>query len=59
VAHEFGDENEVVALADECGAEGVTQDVAGELVGQVRLVGNGAQDVVGAACAEPCAAVVE
>jgi len=37
----------------------VSQDVAGEIVGQVRLLGHGAQDRVGAAGAEPVAVMVE
>jgi hypothetical protein len=60
MSHEFGDQDEVVAFADQAGAEGVAQDVpAGEVGGDGGLVGDGEQDVVGAAVGEPAAALVE
>ena len=48
-----------MALAYEVSSEGMPQDVAGELGVDAGLVGNGGQDVAGAAYAEPAAAVVE
>jgi hypothetical protein len=59
VAHEFVDNDDVMTLADECGSEGVAQDVAGELICDVGFVGDRAQDVVCAASAETGPALVE
>jgi len=39
MSHELGAEDEVVAAADEGGAEGVAQDVAGEVVADADLIG--------------------
>lgn len=60
MTHEFGDQDDVVAFADQAGAEGVAQDVAaGEVGGDAGLVGDREQDVVGAAGGQPAAALVE
>ncbi len=59
MSHELGNEDEVVAGAHERGAEGVAQDVAGEIGAEAGLVGDREQDVVGAAGGEPVAAAVE
>jgi hypothetical protein len=59
VAEQFGDQDEVVALPDEGGSEGVAQDVAGEVVLQPGGIGDGVDDVVGAAGGQPVAAAVE
>jgi hypothetical protein len=53
VAHEFGDEDEVVRVAEEGGAEGVAQGVAGEVVVYACLVGDGTDDAVCAAGGQP------
>ena len=57
MSHELGDQDDVVAFADQAGAERVAQDVpAGEVGGDAGLVGDGEQDVVGAAVGEPATA---
>lgn len=48
MAGQLGDQDEVVASADEVAGEGVAQDVAGEVVLRPGGVGDGVQDVVGA-----------
>jgi Tn3 transposase DDE domain len=48
VSHELGDQDEVVAVADEPGAEGVAQHVAAEAGIEAGFGGDGQQDVVGA-----------
>jgi hypothetical protein len=58
-AHELGDDDDVVFLADHGGAEGVAEDVAGEFLVEVGVVGDGGDDVVGAAGGEPAATGVE
>src|SRR5712691_7067490 len=59
VAHELGDQDQVVTSADQGGAEGVAKNVAGELLSEARLAGQRIQDVASAAGGQAAAAVVE
>jgi hypothetical protein len=59
MSHELGDQDQVVAAADEPGAEGVAQHVAAEARVEAGFGGDGQQDVVGAAGGQAAAAAVE
>jgi hypothetical protein len=59
VAHELGDQDQVMAGPDQGGAEGVPEDVAGEVLVKVGIARQLGQDIPSTTGGEPAAAVVE
>ncbi|HEX4102634.1 MAG TPA: hypothetical protein VHY21_19175 [Pseudonocardiaceae bacterium] len=59
MAEQLGDDDQVGVAADECGGQGVAENVCGGLVAECGVVGDGVDDAAGGPGGQPSAFGVE